>query len=51
LLDFEDAERIAFGIDEIDLPASVGDGEVGQGDDSAQPLDGFRGSIKVFDFA
>jgi hypothetical protein len=30
LLDFEDGERVAFGIDEIDLPASAGDGEVGR---------------------
>jgi hypothetical protein len=49
-VDFEDAERIAFGIDEIALPSGVGDGELGQGDDSPELRDGSGGCVKVFDF-
>ena len=50
LVDFEDAVRIAIGIDKIALPKGVGDGDHGQGADSFELPDVFRGCATVFDF-
>jgi len=50
LVDFEDAVRIAFGMDEIASPAGVGDGDTGQGADCFELRDGFRGCVRVLGF-
>jgi len=49
-VNLEDAERVSFRIDEVSLPASIGNREFWQGDNAAKLLDDSSGCVEVLDF-
>src|ERR1700730_1959230 len=49
-IDFEDAERIAFGVQEISVPASARHCKLGKGNDAAKSFDLLSHCVKTFNF-